>query len=59
VIVEASQSGVIVVGDEGVEVGVSFGMVEEASMMGGAVLLIRSRVSTDVRSKFGLPGIQP
>ncbi|NHH97571.1 hypothetical protein DYY66_1223 [Candidatus Nitrosotalea sp. FS] len=28
----------IVVGDEGVEIGVSFGMVEEASVMGGAVL---------------------
>src|SRR5712691_7736998 len=37
-VVEASQSGVIVVGDEGVEIGISLGMVEEASVMGGAVL---------------------
>jgi hypothetical protein len=37
-IVEASQAGSIVVGDEGVEVGIAFGMVEEATMVGGAVL---------------------
>src|SRR5260370_41962213 len=37
-VVEASQSGVIVVGDEGVKIGISLGMVEEASVMGGAVL---------------------
>ncbi len=37
-VVEASQSGLIVVGDEGDEVGVSFGVVAEAAMVGGAVL---------------------
>src|SRR5712691_10402587 len=37
-VIEASQSGVIIVGDEGVEIGISLGMVEEASVMGGAVL---------------------
>src|SRR6266852_5956442 len=37
-VVKTSQAGSIVVIDEGVEVGISFGMVEEASMMGGAVL---------------------
>ena len=37
-IVEASQAGAIVVGDEGVEVGVAFGVVEEAAVMSGAVL---------------------
>ena len=37
-VTEASQSGAIVVGDEGVEVGVAFGMVEKAAVVGGAVL---------------------
>jgi hypothetical protein len=37
-VVEASQAGVIVVGDEGVEVGVTFGMVEKAAVVGDAVL---------------------
>src|SRR5690242_10838155 len=37
-VVEASQSGAVVIGDEGVEVGVAFGMVEKAAVVGGAVL---------------------
>jgi hypothetical protein len=37
-VVEASQAGAIVVDDEDVEVGVAFGMVEKAAMVGGAVL---------------------
>jgi len=37
-VVEASQAGAIVVGDEGVEVGVTFGMIEKAAVVGGAVL---------------------
>ena len=37
-IIEASQSGAIVVGDEGVEIGIAFGMVEKAAVVGGAVL---------------------
>jgi hypothetical protein len=37
-IVETSQTGAIVVGDEGVEVGIAFGMVEKAAVVGGAVL---------------------
>src|SRR5713101_5679669 len=37
-VVEASQAGSIVVGDEGVEVGVALSVIEEASMVGGAVL---------------------
>ena len=37
-IVKASQAGAIVVGDEGVEIGVAFGMVEKAAVVGGAVL---------------------
>ena len=36
VIVEASQAGSIVVGDEGVEVGIAFGMVEEGGRRGSA-----------------------
>ena len=38
VVIEAVQAGVVVIGDEGVEVGIAFGMVEEAAMVGGAVL---------------------
>jgi hypothetical protein len=37
-IVKASQAGAIVVGNEGVEVGVAFGVVEKAAVVGGAVL---------------------
>jgi hypothetical protein len=37
-IVETSQTGAIVVGDEGVEIGIAFGMAEKAAVMGGAVL---------------------
>ena len=37
-VVEAAQAGVVVIGDEGVEVGIAFGMVEKAAVMGGAVL---------------------
>ncbi len=38
VVVETSQTGAIVVGDEGVEVGIAFGMAEKAAVVGGAVL---------------------
>jgi hypothetical protein len=37
-IAETSQAGAIVVGDEGEEVGVAFGMVAKAAMVGGAIL---------------------
>ena len=37
-VVEASQAGTVVVGDEGVEVGIAFGMVNKAAVVGGAVL---------------------
>ena len=37
-VTETSQSGAVVVGDEGVEVGIAFGMVEKAAVVGGAVL---------------------
>jgi hypothetical protein len=37
-IVETSQTGAIVVGNEGEEVGVAFGMVEKAAVVSGAVL---------------------
>src|SRR5271166_5887587 len=37
-VVVASQSGAVVVGDEGVEIGVAFGMVEKAAVVGGTVL---------------------
>jgi len=37
-IVEASQPGAIVIGDEAVEVGIAFGMVVKAAVVGGAVL---------------------
>lgn len=43
-IVEASQAGAIVVGDEGVEIGVAFGVVEEAAVMSGAVLRHAAKV---------------
>jgi hypothetical protein len=37
-VIEASQACAIVVGDKGKEVGVAFGMVEKAAVVGGAVL---------------------
>ena len=37
-VIEASQAGAIVVGDEGMEVGVAFGVVEKAAVVGGTVL---------------------
>ena len=37
-IAEASQPGAIVVGDEGEQVGVTFGVIEKAAVVGGAVL---------------------
>ena len=37
-VVETSQTGAIVVGDEGVETGIAFGMAEKAAVVGGAVL---------------------
>jgi hypothetical protein len=37
-VVEAFQSGLIVVGDEGEEIGIAFGMIDKAAVMGGAVL---------------------
>src|ERR1700731_2781206 len=37
-VVKASQAGAIVVGDEGAEVGIAFGMVEKAAVVGGTVL---------------------
>jgi hypothetical protein len=37
-VIEASQAGSIVVGDEGVEVGAAFGMVAETAVVRGAVL---------------------
>ncbi len=37
-VIEASQAGAIVVGDEGVEVGVALGVIEETAVVGGAVL---------------------
>src|SRR4051812_42665469 len=37
-IVETSQTGAIVVGNEGVEVGIAFGMAAKAAVVGGTVL---------------------
>jgi hypothetical protein len=37
-IAEASQPGTIVVGDKGMEVGIAFGVIEKAAVVGGAVL---------------------
>ena len=37
-VVETSETGAIVVGDEGVEAGIAFGMAEKAAVVGGAVL---------------------
>jgi hypothetical protein len=37
-VVETSQTGAIVAGDEGVEAGIAFGMAEKAAVVGGAVL---------------------
>ena len=37
-VTEASQPGAVVVGDEGEQVGVTFGVIEKAAVMGGAVL---------------------
>ena len=38
VVVETLQTGAMVVGDEGVEIGIAFGVVEKAAVVGGAVL---------------------
>src|SRR5712671_4497525 len=38
VVIEGSQAGAIVIGDEGVEIGIAFGMVDKAAMVGGTVL---------------------
>ncbi|MGC2202174.1 MAG: hypothetical protein WA633_18810 [Stellaceae bacterium] len=51
-VVEASQAGAIVVGDEGVEAGVAFGMVEKAAVMSGAVL----RHSAEMLAKAAVEG---
>ena len=37
-IVKTAQAGAIVVGDEGEEVGVAFGVIEKAAVVGGAIL---------------------
>ena len=37
-VVETSQTGAIVAGDESVEAGIAFGMAEKAAVVGGAVL---------------------
>jgi hypothetical protein len=37
-VVEAAQAGVVVIGDEDVEVSIAFGMIEKAAVVGGAVL---------------------
>ena len=37
-VTEASQAGAVVVGDKGVEVGVTFGVIQKAAVVGGAVL---------------------
>ena len=37
-VAEASQPGAVVVGDEGKEVGITFGVVEKAAVVAGAVL---------------------
>ena len=46
-IIEASQAGAIVVGDESVEIGVAFGVVEKAAVMSGAVLRHAAEVVTE------------
>src|SRR5216683_1655098 len=38
VVIEGSQTGAIVIGDEGVEIGIAFGMVDKAAMVNGTVL---------------------
>ncbi len=52
-VIEASQSGAVVIGDEGVEVGVAFGMVEKAAMVGGAVL----RHATEMLAKAAVEAL--
>jgi hypothetical protein len=37
-VVKASQAGAIVIGDEGLEIGIAFGVVEKAAVVGDAVL---------------------
>ena len=46
-IAEASQAGAIVIGDKGGEIGIAFGMVEKAAVVGGAVLLVAVEVVTE------------
>jgi hypothetical protein len=50
-IIEASQAGAIVIGDEGLEVGVAFGVVEKAAVMSGAVLRHAAEVVTEAAVK--------
>ena len=53
-VIETAQAGVIVVGNEGVEVGIAFGVVAKAAMVGGAVL--RQPVEMLAKAAVGLPG---
>jgi hypothetical protein len=53
IVTEASQSGLVVIGDEGLEVGVAFGMVNEPSVMSGAVL----RHSVEVLAKAAIEAL--
>ena len=46
-IAEASQAGAIVIGDKGGEIGIAFGMVEKAAVVGGAVLRHAVEVVTE------------
>jgi hypothetical protein len=42
-VIETSQAGAIVVGDEGVEVGIAFLVVAKAAVVGDAVFAARGR----------------
>ena len=36
-VIEASQAGAIVIGDEAIEIGITFGVVEKATVVGGTI----------------------
>ena len=59
--IEASQAGAIVVGDEGVEVGIAFGMVEKAAVVCGAVLRhpVEMLAETSVKALDHAVGLRP
>ena len=54
-VVETSQTGAIVAGDEGVEAGTAFGMAEKAAVVGGAVLRHPGKMLAEAAERSTMP----